>query len=174
MPSAARIRDTILLSPRSHPLTRMRQEYKNFNMYTPRRSHFLTIVAAVCMAFVMGFVMLAALPAVHKATVNAVRLPKRNSLTDPVQGAPQGAKLGRMRLQSLPLCHCLSVQYPFNCHLETWQRGGGGQGGLAFAMFHNLPQFSAIFRNFWAIAFCLSTSRACWCPLSLRITVAEQ
>ena len=42
-------------------------------------------------------------------------------------------------------------------------RGAGG-GGLG-------PQFSAIFRIFSAIAFVLSTLRACWCPLTLRTIV---
>ena len=43
-----------------------------------------------------------------------------------------------------------------------------------FAIFRNFPLFSTIFRNFSAIAFGLSTLRACWCLLPLRTTVTEQ
>ena len=58
-------------------------------------------------------------------------------------------------------------------------RGGGLRSAILrnFAIFHKFPQFFAISRNFpqfSAIAFGLSALCACWCPLPLRTTVAEQ
>ena len=61
---------------------------------------------------------------------------------------------------------------------------GGGVEVHSFSQFsalsqfsaipHNFSQFPTISRNFSTIAFGLSTLRACWCPLPLRTTVAEQ